>query len=607
MYLTKDTFCVIYGNHLDIVQRMLDYDYLCGRQPSIKAIMAPDSTQRQAKVFFGKQEIFVPYIKQRAELATYAPCTILINLASARSAPQVVKEALETEMFTHIFTIAEGIPERETRELIASNAHLHSKGGHCMLLWPSIVGGIVSGTLRVGNTWGSLENMMLSKLWRPWSIGIVSKSGGMMNELCRVVANETDGVHTALQIGGDRYAMSTFVDIVRQYQENPEINMIVLLGELGNEDELGVADMIAHGELTKPLVAWVAGTSAVHLTKSVQFWHAGAQANSERETAAFKNAYLREKWAHVPESYETFGTLIGEVYKTEIASKQSPSLQDGNPASEKIPEDIQQKIKDISSRRGSAFTSTISDERGEELMYNKIPVTAFVEKGSLTNVLGHLRFKQQLPEYALDFLNTCLILLADHGPAVSGATTTIITARAGKDLVDSVAAGLLSIGPRFGGAITGAWYYFMEGAQSSMDPEAFMKHKRKQGESIIPGIGHKIKSIYNPDKRCALLLTQANSFPIKTHVQFAQAIEHLTTQKKPNLILNVDGMIAALLLDMLTDIWYTSDQLKETLDSGLFNGLFVLARTIGFIWHYADQKRLGEWLYRTARDDILYE
>jgi ATP citrate (pro-S)-lyase len=61
-----------------------------------------------------------------------------------------------------------------------------------------------------------------------------------------------------------------------------------------------------------------------------------------------------------------------------------------------------------------------------------------------------LRFKKELPDYALKFIDTILILLADHGPAVSGATNTIITARAGKDVVDSLCAGLLTIGPRFG-------------------------------------------------------------------------------------------------------------------------------------------------------------
>ena len=110
---------------------------------------------------------------------------------------------------------------------------------------------------------------------------------------------------------------------------------------------------------------------------------------------------------------------------------------------------LEEKLDIINNRRPTLFTSTISDERGEELLYNQIPVSDFVQKGNIAHVIGHLRFKKQLPEYALDFLNTVIILLADHGPAVSGATNTIITARAGKDVIDSLCAGLLAIGPRF--------------------------------------------------------------------------------------------------------------------------------------------------------------
>lgn len=74
-----------------------------------------------------------------------------------------------------------------------------------------------------------------------------------------------------------------------------------------------------------------------------------------------------------------------------------------------------------------------------------MPVQQFVQDGSLGKVIGHLRLKKALPEYACQFIDTVLILLADHGPAVSGATNTIVTARAGKDLVSSLIAGLATI------------------------------------------------------------------------------------------------------------------------------------------------------------------
>lgn len=98
----------------------------------------------------------------------------------------------------------------------------------------------------------------------------------------------------------------------------------------------------------------------------------------------------------------------------------------------------------------------------------------------------------------------------------------------------------------------------------------------------------------------------SSTFPHRTHFALAKEVEHLTTMKKPNLILNVDGHVAALLLDIFVDIGLSATEIKQTIDAGVFNGLFVLARTIGFIGHYLDQQRLDEGLYRTPWEDIWY-
>lgn len=584
---------------------MLDYDFLCGRDPSVKAIVVNNSNPQAQKVFFGNKEIFVPQVNDRSLLEQYGPFDTLINFASYRTAPSVIKEAMQTKLFQNIFTVAEGIPEKDTREIIALN-----KEYNINLIWPSVVGWIVAGALRVGNTGWSLDNIIQSKLYRPGSVAIVTKSGGMMNELCRVVSKVSDGVHTAIQVWWDRYPMTNFQQVVQRYQANPEIKLIVLLGEVGNEDENQVADMIKLGTITKPVVARVAGTSAEQLQSDVQFGHAWAKANTDHEKATYKNTYLKQSGAHVPESFDNFGKLIGEVYASlpsswvEHSETKDLSINQGSSATPQNDE-ITQKLNIINHRRATVMTSTISDERGEELTYNSVPVTDFVDKGSIANVIGHLRFKQQLPDYALDFLNTAIILMADHWPAVSGATNTIITARAGKDVVSSLAAWLLTIGPRFGGAVSGAGQYFFQAVQDNQSAKDFIESMKKQG-IYIPGIGHKIKSIYNPDKRCDILFSISKKFPQTKHLDFAKQVEALTTMKKPNLILNVDGHVAALLLDMMEGMWYTTQQIQQYIDADVFNALFVLARSIGFIGHHIDQKRLGEGLYRTPWDDILY-
>jgi ATP citrate (pro-S)-lyase len=115
-------------------------------------------------------------------------------------------------------------------------------------------------------------------------------------------------------------------------------------------------------------------------------------------------------------------------------------------------------------------------------------------------VVSLLWFRRQLPDYASKFIEMVLMVTADHGPAVSGAHNTIVAARAGKDLVSSLTSGLLTIGPRFGGALDDAAAMFTEASDAGLDAEQFVSDMRKQNK-LIMGIGHRIKSLTNPDKR----------------------------------------------------------------------------------------------------------
>ena len=104
--------------------------------------------------------------------------------------------------------------------------------------------------------------------------------------------------------------MCTFADIVRYYESIDAIKLIVLLGEVGNRNEIQIADMVNAGEVTKPMVARCLGESAESIKTELQFGHAGAKANREEEQASYKNAYMKAAGIHVPESYDSFGELI---------------------------------------------------------------------------------------------------------------------------------------------------------------------------------------------------------------------------------------------------------------------------------------------------------
>lgn len=225
----------------------------------------------------------------------------------------------------------------------------------------------------------------------------------------------------------------------------------------------------------------------------------------------------------------------------------------------------------------------------------------------LGGVLSLLWFQRRLPGYACKFFEMVLMMTADHGPAVSGAHNTIVCARAGKDLISSLTSGLLTIGDRFGGALDAAARQFSQAYDANMIPMEFVNDMRRKGQ-LIMGIGHRVKSINNPDMRVKLLREYVQQhFPATPVLDFALEVEKITTSKKPNLILNVDGLIGVAVVDLLRSSGaFTREEASEYIEMGALNGLFVLGRTIGFIGHYLDQKRLRQGLYRHPWDDISY-
>jgi citrate synthase len=86
---------------------------------------------------------------------------------------------------------------------------------------------------------------------------------------------------------------------------------------------------------------------------------------------------------------------------------------------------------------------------------------------------------------------------------------------------------------------------------------------------------------------------------------FARRVEQITTARKGNLILNVDGAVAAVLLDLLSEKEGLSDrELRELIDVEFFNAFFVLSRSVGFVAHFLDQKRLDEGLFRLEGNQV---
>ncbi|TFY75361.1 hypothetical protein EWM64_g8651 [Hericium alpestre] len=592
----------VYGLQPRAIQGMLDFDYSCGRQvPSVAAMIYPFGGHHIQKFYWGTKETLLPvYTTVEEAVKKHPDVDVVVNFASSRSVYSSTQEILGFPQIKVIAIIAEGVPERHAREIL----HM-AKAKGVLIIGPATVGGIKPGCFKIGNSGGMMDNIIASKLYRPGSVGYVSKSGGMSNELNNILSLYTNGTYEGIAIGGDRYPGSTFIDHLLRYEQDPECKMLVLLGEVGGIEEYRVIDAVKAGVIKKPIVAWAIGTCAKMFSTEVQFGHAGSMANSELETADAKNRAMRAAGFIVPETFEDLPAVLKETYDALVAKGTIRPQPEREPPV--IPMDYKWAQELGLIRKPAAFISTISDERGQELLYAGMRISdVFKEDIGLGGVVSLLWFKRRLPQWATKFIEMVLMLTADHGPAVSGAMNTIVATRAGKDLISSLASGLLTIGSRFGGALDEAASMFSNARDTGLTPREFVDQARKANK-LISGIGHKIKSVNNPDLRVELVKEYVTKhFPSHSLLDYALAVEKVTTAKKDTLILNVDGCIAVCFVDLLRDSGaFTPEEADEYIKIGTLNGLFVLGRSIGFIGHHLDQKRLRAPLYRHPADDIF--
>ena len=600
----ENTRSLIYGLQPRAIQGMLDFDFACGRsKPSVAAMVYPFGGHHIQKFYWGTKETLLPvYTCLKEAAAKHPDVDVVVNFASSRSVYSSSLEVLEIPQIRALALIAEGVPERHAREIL-----WRAKNAGVLVIGPATVGGIKPGCFRIGNSGGMMDNIVDSKLYRAGSVGYVSKSGGMSNELNNILSLTTNGTYEGIAIGGDRYPATTFIDHLLRYQEDPNCKMLMLLGEVGGVEEYRVIEAVQSGRITKPIVAWAIGTCAKMFTTEVQFGHAGSMANSEKETASAKNVAMRKAGFIVPNTFEDLPTVLRETYDRLVSNGTIVPKPERPPPAIPIDYKWAQELGMV--RKPAAFISTISDERGAELMYSGVKISdVFSSNMGIGGVVSLLWFKRPLPPVCTKFIEMTLMLTADHGPAVSGAMNTIITSRAGKDLISSLVSGLLTIGDRFGGALDNAAREFSSAYDRGLTPREFVDSMRKANK-LIPGIGHRVKSVSNPDYRVQVVkdFVQKN-FESHKMLDYALAVERVTTAKKETLILNVDGCIAVCFVDLLRGSGaFTPEEADEYIQIGALNGLFTLGRTIGFIGHHLDQKRLKTPLYRHPADDFHIE
>jgi succinyl-CoA synthetase alpha subunit len=197
----------------------------------------------------------------------------------ARWAADAIIEAADAGI-PLVVCITEGIP---VHDMIRVSAHLEktkTNRTHVRLIGPNCPGILSPGQASVGIIPGHIAT--------PGPVGVVSRSGTLTYEVVQALTARGIGQSTCVGIGGDPIVGTSFVDVLELFEQDPQTEQIVLIGEIGGSGEERAAEWIAqHRENGKPVVAFIAGRTA---PPGKRMGHAGAIIEGGSGTAAEKIA-----------------------------------------------------------------------------------------------------------------------------------------------------------------------------------------------------------------------------------------------------------------------------------------------------------------------------
>jgi succinyl-CoA synthetase alpha subunit len=214
----------------------------------------------------------------------------------ARFAADSIVEAVDAGC-SLVVCITEGIPARDMAEVYP---YVRAKGA--ALIGPNCPGLISPGKANMGIIPGEITG--------PGPIGLISRSGTLTYQVMYEMFSARVGQSTCVGIGGDPIVGSNFIDMLARFQADPETEAIVLIGEIGGDEEEKAAAYIA-SNVTKPVTAYIAGFTA---PEGKRMGHAGAIVSGSKGTAKAKK-----------ETFESFGIRVG-TNPTETAELAVKSL-----------------------------------------------------------------------------------------------------------------------------------------------------------------------------------------------------------------------------------------------------------------------------------------
>ncbi len=192
-----------------------------------------------------------------------------------------------------VVCITEGIP---TRDMVEVNLYMTDRPTR--YIGPNCPGAISPGKAKVG--------IMPAFIHKPGSIGVISRSGTLTYEAVGQLTALGFGQSTCIGIGGDPIVGSSFIDLLEMFQNDPDTEAVVMIGEIGGNAEENAARYISES-VTKPVVAFIAGRTA---PPGRRMGHAGAIISGGKGTADDKINALKEAGVLVAESPAEIGSTV---------------------------------------------------------------------------------------------------------------------------------------------------------------------------------------------------------------------------------------------------------------------------------------------------------
>jgi succinyl-CoA synthetase alpha subunit len=237
----------------------------------------------------------VPVLDTVADAVSAHGANTSMIFVPAPFAADAIYEAVDAGVHT-VITITEGVP---AHEMLRIHAYIRARG--VRLLGPNCPGALSPGKANVG--------IIPAEIFQPGDIGLVSRSGTLTYQIGHELTQMGLGNSTIVGIGGDPVVGSSFIDILRQFEADDETKYVVMVGEIGGDEEEKAADFI-ETEMTKPVVAYIAGFTA---PSGKTMGHAGAIISGSSGTASAKQKALEERGIRVGTTPTETAQLAAEL------------------------------------------------------------------------------------------------------------------------------------------------------------------------------------------------------------------------------------------------------------------------------------------------------